>query len=179
MPVLHNPRHERFAQELAKGKTADAAYEEVGFKKNRHNASRLAREEHIRTRVAELLAERDEMARNATQKATEALAIDRQWVLGRLVENVQRAMQAAPVKLSEDGEPINGEWRYEGSVANRALELLGKELGMFIDRKEVGRPGEFDGMNADDIRAAIKRRLGLAEGGDGRASGGGSPRVTH
>ena len=26
MPVLPNPRHERFAQELAKGKSADAAY---------------------------------------------------------------------------------------------------------------------------------------------------------
>jgi hypothetical protein len=26
MPTLQNPRHERFAQELATGKTADAAY---------------------------------------------------------------------------------------------------------------------------------------------------------
>jgi phage terminase small subunit len=179
MPVLKNPRHERFAQELAKGKSQTEAYETAGWKGGQKNAHRLGKDEGILGRVAELLAERDEMARKATEKATEALAIDRQWVLGRLVENAQRAMQAVPVKLSEDGEPVNGEWRYEGSVANRALELLGKELGMFIDRKEVGRPGEFDGMNADDIRAAIKRRLGLAEGGDGCSSGGGSPRVTH
>jgi len=31
MPALGNPRHERFAQELAKGKTADEAYEIAGL----------------------------------------------------------------------------------------------------------------------------------------------------
>lgn len=30
----------------------------------------------------------------------------------------------------------SGEYKYDGSVANRALELLGKELGMFVDRSE-------------------------------------------
>lgn len=44
-------------------------------------------------------------------------------------------MQAAPV-TDRDGMPT-GEYRYDGSVANRALELLGKELGMFIDRSKV------------------------------------------
>jgi hypothetical protein len=29
-----------------------------------------------------------------------------------------------------------GEYSYSGSVANRALELLGKELGMFVDRNQ-------------------------------------------
>lgn len=31
MPVLDNAKHERFAQELAKGKTADEAYKEAGL----------------------------------------------------------------------------------------------------------------------------------------------------
>jgi phage terminase small subunit len=35
MPVLSNPKHERFAQELAKGKTADEAYQLAGCKPNR------------------------------------------------------------------------------------------------------------------------------------------------
>jgi hypothetical protein len=38
---------------------------------------------------------------------------------------------------------VSGEFIYNGSVANKALELIGKELGMFIDRKEVGGPNEF------------------------------------
>jgi len=39
---------------------------------------------------------------------------------------------------------VPGQYVYNGSVANKALELLGKELGMFIDRKEVGGPNEFE-----------------------------------
>lgn len=55
MPALTNAKHERFAQELAKGKTADEAYQEAGYAENRHNASRLKTNEHIGARVAELL----------------------------------------------------------------------------------------------------------------------------
>lgn len=54
MPILPNPRHEAFAQALAKGKTADEAYAQAGYKPNRHNASRLKTNEHITYRVAEL-----------------------------------------------------------------------------------------------------------------------------
>ena len=28
------------------------------------------------------------------------------------------------------------EYTYQGSVANKALELLGKEIGMFVERRE-------------------------------------------
>jgi hypothetical protein len=35
MRELSNPKYERFAQELAAGKTADAAYETAGYRKHR------------------------------------------------------------------------------------------------------------------------------------------------
>lgn len=54
MPVLKNPKHERFAQELAKGKTADQAYVLAGYSEHRSNAARMSANEHIQTRVAEL-----------------------------------------------------------------------------------------------------------------------------
>jgi phage terminase small subunit len=54
MLILKNPRHEAFAQALARGMSAAAAYVEAGFKSNRHNAAALALEKHIRTRVTEL-----------------------------------------------------------------------------------------------------------------------------
>jgi phage terminase small subunit len=53
MPILSNPRHERFAQELAKGKSATEAMEEAGFKDPR-NSTRLTKNDEIRARVAEL-----------------------------------------------------------------------------------------------------------------------------
>jgi phage terminase small subunit len=45
--VLRNPRHERFAQELATGKTADAAYVLASYKENRSNAARLNASQNI------------------------------------------------------------------------------------------------------------------------------------
>ncbi len=66
MPILENARHERFAQELALGKTADEAYQLAGFKANRGNASTLKAKQSIQDRVAEILAagaERAEITR--------------------------------------------------------------------------------------------------------------------
>ena len=54
MPMLANPRHERFAQELAKGKSADQAYQNAGYAANRGNARRMKANEHVQKRVAEL-----------------------------------------------------------------------------------------------------------------------------
>lgn len=51
MPVLKNARHEAFAQELAKGKTADEAYKLAGFKPNRGNAATLKQKQSISKRV--------------------------------------------------------------------------------------------------------------------------------
>ncbi len=121
--ILENARHERFAQELAGGKTADEAYVLAGYKENRGNAATLKANQSIADRVAELQA-----------RAADGVGLPRQWVIERLVENANRAMQAEAVTTSDGAE--TGEYRYEGNVANRALELLGKELGMFVERTE-------------------------------------------
>lgn len=121
MPVLDNPKHEAFAQALARGKTADEAYQLAGFKANRGNASTLKSKQNISDRVAELLG-----------MAAERVVVDREWVIARLVENVERAMQHKEVTQGQ----ATGEYRYDGGVANKALELLGKEIGMFVDRSE-------------------------------------------
>ena len=58
-----------------------------------------------------------------------------EWVLKGLIEIHDRAMQHHAV-LDREGKPI-GEYVYQGQVASRALELLGKHLGMFD--KQRGR----------------------------------------
>lgn len=118
MPVLKNAKHERFAQELAQGKTADEAYVLAGYKENRGNAATLKANQSVLDRLAEIL-----------ERAAERVEVDKAWVIERLVENANRAMQAEAAK-DREGNPT-GEYRYEGSVANRALELVGKHLGMF------------------------------------------------
>jgi phage terminase small subunit len=151
VPILDNPRHERFAQGLAAGKSSDEAYQEAGFKPDRGHASRLAAKGNVQARVDELL-----------DRAAASVQVSREWVLERLIENVDRAMQVEEIK-KPDGTGT-GEYKYEGSVANRALELVGKELGMFVERKEVGKPGEFEGLTVEQKRervVGIAKQLGV------------------
>lgn len=54
MGALSNPRHERFAQELAKGKTQIDAYEAAGYSPNPSAASRLSDDVKVCERVREI-----------------------------------------------------------------------------------------------------------------------------
>jgi len=54
MGEMSNARHERFAQELAAGNPADAAYKAAGYQKHRGNAARLSANEHVKDRVREI-----------------------------------------------------------------------------------------------------------------------------
>jgi phage terminase small subunit len=55
MPQLTNAKHERFAQELAKGASASEAYVLAGYSANDGNAIRLKGNEKVSSRVAEIL----------------------------------------------------------------------------------------------------------------------------
>lgn len=54
MPVLKNAKHERFAQERAKGVSAAMAYVTAGYKRHDGNASRLSGNEKVAARIEEL-----------------------------------------------------------------------------------------------------------------------------
>jgi phage terminase small subunit len=138
MPVLKNPKYEAFALAWARGGSQIDAYVQAGFKHEKKNAARLARRPEVFARYEELRADllktEAKVVERVTEKLADEIVVTRQWVLDKLVENVERAMQARAV-LGPEGEPT-GEYKYDGAVANRALELLGKELGMFIERRE-------------------------------------------
>ena len=122
MPMLDNAKWELFAQGMSIGKTADQAYTDAGYQPNRKNASRLKANEDIKARVREL-----------QERIAKSVSLSREWVLEQLIDNA-----------------IQAKTREDGSVANRALELLGKELGMFIDRKEI-RTGPLDEATPDEL----------------------------
>jgi hypothetical protein len=135
MPVLSNPRWESFCQAYVRGEhagNATACYKEISgsaARTARQQAYKLLRRGDIVTRLAEIRAEIQAQEAEATAAATAALGITKEWVLGKLVENVERAMQVTAV-IDEDGKPI-GEYKYDGAVANKALELLGRYVGLF------------------------------------------------
>lgn len=119
MPVLQNSKHELFAQARAQGQSATAAFVSAGYAANDSNAARLNGNERVRARVEEIQAVGADKA---------GLTIE--WVLSGLRSNYERAMQAEEIRNADGG---TGEYKYEGSVANKALELIGKHLGMFKD----------------------------------------------
>jgi hypothetical protein len=57
------------------------------------------------------------------------------------------------------------------SIRTRNAELMGKHLGLFVERVETK---DVSDKTADDIEAQIKARLGLSEtaGGAGKKGGG-------
>jgi phage terminase small subunit len=54
MPPIESPRQERFAQELAKGRTQAEAYAAAGYRPSEQHASRLASSGKVAARVAEI-----------------------------------------------------------------------------------------------------------------------------
>lgn len=193
MGVLSNPKHERFAQELAKGKTATEAYVLVGYKDNDGNASKLAAK--VQDRVKEL-----------TGKAAEKAGITIERVLTELAK-IGFANMLDYVTINGSGEPIidlsaldrdqaaaiqevivdtHSEREGEDSIAVRrvrfklldkraALVDIGKHLGMFKERVELtgkdGQPIQTEDVSARDT--LIDRISGLAarsgaNGGSGK-----------
>jgi phage terminase small subunit len=139
VPVLSNARHERFAQELAKGATADEAYQLAGYSANRGNASTLKAKQIIADRVEEILG-----------AIADRVVIDEAYVLSTIKDTVERCRQAEPVR-DRKGEIVLTETP-DGSVAPayvfnsnsvlRGAELLGKHIGMFKERVEhTGKDG--------------------------------------
>ena len=85
------------------------------------------------------------------------------WIIEKLIENVNRAMTAIPV-LDKDGNET-GDFTYQGSVANRALELLGKHAGMFEDKVKVDQTVREASTEAKDHNLAVLSKLPAGEVG--------------
>lgn len=108
MAALENAKHERFAQELAKGKSATDAYEAAGYKRHDGNAATLRGNQRVLDRVAEL---------------QERGAIKTEITLQSLIQ------EAAEIQASalEDGQH---------SAAVAALTAKAKLAGLWVERSE-------------------------------------------
>jgi len=176
MPILKNIRHEKLAQALASGMSQMAAYVEAGYSAGgaKPNASRMAGREDIKARVEGILLEKEGIDGKATQKAVEALAITRQDVLRELWDNAMRGKAAVPV-LDHKGKE-SGEYRADLSASNKALELFGKEAHrMFVERRETGKPGEFENLSDAELDAEIKACRAIMDASDAAKATGKQP----
>ena len=113
MPQLTNKMWETFAQAMARGVNQTNSALEAGYSDvSAHvRGCELAKKPAVKARI-------EELRRKADKLAVQAVACDREWVLRELVATYEAARAAK-----------------NQTAANRALELIGKEQGMFIDRK--------------------------------------------
>lgn len=86
----------------------------------------------------EIRAAIDAKLKELAQKAE----VDAVYIRTMLRLNAERAMQAVPVTDRDGNE--TGEYKYDGQVANRALELLGKDkaVRMFVSESDITSGGE-------------------------------------
>ena len=160
---LTNSKHEHFAHLVTKGESPARAYVLCGYSEHGalQSGNRLLRKADVAARAEELKAA-------VSERQVEKMAVDRAWVMAKLTENVQRAMQVEPFR-DREGNPT-GQYIYQGGVANRALELLGKELGMFQPNPEKEQGLEIHELmariNAGRNRVAKEKRERDAEAAD-------------
>ena len=64
------------------------------------------------------------------------------WVIEQLKENLARAMQTTPV-LDSDGAKV-GVYNWNGAVANKSIELLGRNIGMRPTNTNLKISGAID-----------------------------------
>jgi len=131
MSPLCNSRHEKFAQELATGRSAADAYERAGYKANYGNCIRLKGNERVAARVAEL-----KSVGAAHAEVT--------------IASLVRELDEARIEALRLGQ---------ASAAVAATMGKAKITGQIIDRAEVGQPGEFASMTEDELRGFIIQSL--------------------
>ncbi len=83
--------------------------------------------------------EESEVRATIVAKVIEKTAIDKVWITNKLVAIVESAMA--------DGVNLGS--------AVRSLELLGKEIGMFVDRKMNVPADPLDGLSAQELRQLL------------------------
>lgn len=128
MPVLKNPRWERFAQNLASGMSLLDAHEDAGFKPDRGNAHRLQHTDPILQRVAELLDKRERIESKATEKAIEKLAITKEAVLSELAKigfaDIRKAVSWRGNLTRETDNPDGGDVLVIREISNQQVRLI-------------------------------------------------------
>lgn len=134
MAVLKNQRHERFAQELAKGQSGTGAYLAAGYEVSTASANaaaaRLLAKVKVRDRVAEIQG-----------KSAERVAV----TVESLITEADQILKAA--FAAEQFTAALGAVREKGILSGKRVE-----------RSERGIPGEFaeiDDMSPDELRAYL------------------------
>lgn len=167
MATLKNPRHEKFAQALAAGSTAEQAYKLAGYSGHRGNAARLRQDAAVIARIEEIQAPAAAKAAEKVEAVLEELSRIGFADIRELVnedgtirdvkdwpDTIARAVASIEVKelFGESGLAIGYTKKIKFWNKVQALELLGTNKGLFVKshKHDVG------GTLAELIAASMK-----------------------
>lgn len=123
------PKQEAFCAEYLIDLNATQAAIRAGY--SAKTADRIGAQLLGKTWVAERV-------QSLKQERAKAAQITAAYVLTTIVETIERCKQAEPVK-DKDGE-ATGEYKFDSGAVLKGAELLGKHLGLFIDRQRMENP---------------------------------------
>jgi len=129
----------------------------VGFSSNPKTAHVFFKRPEVIACIREIQQQRIDREIKTSENAAKQLGITKRWVLERLKYNAERCLRVMPV-FDENGVQIPGRFtgKPDAAGANRALHLIGLELGMFIDRHEIGGPDDFSRLSDAELSAKME-----------------------
>jgi DNA segregation ATPase FtsK/SpoIIIE-like protein len=158
--ILANPKHEAFCREIAKGTPVKEAYLEAGHMETPSSSSSarsLKCQPEIQKRIGEILAYEKfgiqrGLQQDAEKKLEEAKRLNAEnRDLCAKMSNLIRKTDVINLLLSDRAAAREHK---QFSAAIRAVELIGRELGMFGQRTEV----HHDLLDGLDTEALVKLR---------------------
>ena len=148
MAGLKNKRHERFCQEYVVDYNGTQAAIRAGYseKTAKSQASTLLTYPNLLARVRELQGE--QVAR---------LAVTQDYVVLQLIDTYAKCSKPVPVMQYDPdagGMVESGEYQFDSKGALRALELIGKHLGMYNDKLQIS--GQINTGQLDNVLAQLR-----------------------
>ena len=123
------PKQNTFvANYISNGMNATQAAKSSGYSSPDAQGTRLLQNVRIQAVISEKLKQ--------IEKAT---LVDAEYIISKLLTIVDRCTQGEPVLNAAGYE--TGVWTFNAAGANKALELLGKTLGIWIEKAEVNVKG--------------------------------------
>jgi phage terminase small subunit len=149
-----NAKHILFVNDYMISQNVTASYQKVyGCTEDaaRKAGSRLLTNVDIKS---EIVRRQEEV----NKKVEEDTGISVQWVLESFKTVADRCMQAEEIKDKEGNG--TGEWRFDSSGANKAIESIGRYFGMFNDKLKVDANNnnlntDLTNLQPDERRARI------------------------